>query len=105
MQKHGEPTYPAMTPYETYAKQGEDTLGPTKMRNMNMKRDTLHKAYLDRWQATATAGKAPLDGIIMATTPWCAARLQFTQKAMYVAYTGVWNLLGELEPFTVPAGR
>jgi hypothetical protein len=94
-QKHGEPIYPAMTPYETYAKQGEGNLGPTKMRNMNIKRDMLHKAYLNRWQASATADKGPIDGIIMPTTPWCAARLGFTQKAMYVGYTGVWNLLGK----------
>jgi hypothetical protein len=94
VQKHGEPVFPGMAPYETYAKEGKDKLGPTQMRNMNMKRDMMHKACLDRWQATATADKGPLDGIIMPTTPWCASRLGFTQKAMYVAYTGVWNLLG-----------
>ena len=62
---------------------------------MALKRNQLQKAYLDRWQATAADGKAPLDGIIMAVAPWSAARLGTTQKTSYVGYTGVANLLGE----------
>lgn len=97
MEKYNEPIFPAMNPYKEAAKQGESGLGPTKMRSMNMKRDAMHKAYLDRWQATGKDGKdgkKPIDGIIMPATPWAASRLGFTQKAMYVGYTGVFNLVG-----------
>ena len=94
LEPYGEPLFPSMVPYAEAAKAGENDLGPTKMRMMNLKRNTMQKAYLDRWMATAEDGKQPLDGIIMATTPWCAARLNETQKNFYVGYTSVWNILG-----------
>ncbi|KAL8740272.1 MAG: hypothetical protein Q9190_007007 [Brigantiaea leucoxantha] len=73
------------------------------MREMNLKRNALQKAYLDRWQASATDSKGPIDGIIMAVTPWAAARLGSTQKLPYVGYTGVWNVLGlDLPSCTFP---
>lgn len=84
-----------MKGYEVAAAAGEGALGPTRLRMMNLKRNQLQKAYLDRWQASGSNGKQPLDGIIMAVTPWAAARLGTTQKNSYVGYTGIANLLGE----------
>lgn len=84
-----------MKGYEAAAEAGEGVLGPTKLRMMTLKRNQLQKAYLDRWQATGGNGKQPLDGIIMAVTPWAAARLGTTQKNGYVGYTGIANFLGE----------
>lgn len=91
---HDEPVFPSMEPYRLAASAGEADLGPTKMRLMNLKRNMIQKAYLDRWNATATEGKEKLDGIIMAVSPWAAPRLGQTQKTFYVGYTSVWNLLG-----------
>jgi len=62
---------------------------------MNMKRNALQKAYLDRWQSTSVGGEGPIDGVIMAISPWAAPRLGQTQNDMYVAYTSVWNFLGK----------
>lgn len=90
---HSEPIFPCMEPYAAAAKGGEANVGPTKMRFMNLQRNALQKAYLDRWMATATAEKGPVDGVIMATAPWAAPRLGQTQKTFYVGYTSVWNLL------------
>lgn len=90
----GEPVFGSMKGYAEAAKAGEADLGPTKMRTMNIKRNQMQKAYLDRWMATATEDKLPIDGVIMAASPWGAARLGITQEAMYVGYTGVFNLLG-----------
>jgi amidase len=87
LEPHNEPVFPAMTGYREAAKAGENDLGPTKMRMMNLKRNALQKAYLDRWNA-ATNGQQPLDGIIQAVSPWCAARLGETQKNAYFGYTG-----------------
>jgi amidase len=87
LEPHNEPVFPAMAGYREAAKAGENDLGPTKIRMMNLKRNALQKAYLDRWNA-ATNGQQPLDGIIQAVSPWCAARLGETQKNMYVGYTG-----------------
>ena len=95
LEPHGEPIFPAMTPYQAAAKAGENDLGPTKIRMMNMKRNALSKAYLDRWNA-ATNGKQPLDGIIQAVSPWCAARLGGTQKSMYAGYTGGKLIVSEM---------
>jgi amidase len=95
LEPHGEPVFESMNGYAQAAKAGENDLGPTKMRMMNLKRNALQKAYLDRWMATGGHGKEPMDGIIMATTPWAAARLGQTQKTLYVGYTGVFNLLGQ----------
>ena len=92
LEPHGEPVFPAMTGYQEAAKAGENDLGPRKIRMMNMKRNTLQKAYLDRWNA-ATNGRQPLDGIIQAVSPWCAVRLGETQKNMYVGYTGGMSFL------------
>lgn len=91
-----EPIFESMKGYEVAAEAGEHGLGPTKLRMMTLKRNELQKAYLDRWQATAEEGKAPLDGIIMAVTPWAAARLGVTEKLSYIGYTGIANLLGEI---------
>jgi amidase len=90
---HAEPIFPSMAAYAAAAHGGETNVGPTKMRMMNMHRNALQKAYLDRWMSTATAGKEPLDGIIMPISPWAAPRLGQTQETFYVGYTGVWNLL------------
>jgi len=95
LEPHGEPVFESMNGYAQAAKAGEMDLGPTKMRMMNLKRNALQKAYLDRWMATGVDGKQPMDGIIMAATPWAAARLGQTQKTLYFGYTGVFSLLGE----------
>jgi amidase len=92
---YGEPVFPSMTGFAVASKAGETVLGPTKMRMMNMKRNALQKAYLDRWQSTSVGGEGPIDGLIMAISPWAAPRLGQTQSDMYVAYTSVWNFLGK----------
>ena len=94
---YGEPVFPSMRGYELAARAGEGDLGPTKLRGMVMKRNELQKAYLDRWNASATGGKAPLDGIIMAVTPQAAIRLGGTQPDLYVGFTGVWNYVGKCD--------
>ena len=88
-----EPVFPSMEPYALAAQAGESGLGPTKMRTMNMTRNTLQKAYLDQWNTATSPDGRPLDGIIQAVSPWCAARLGETQRNFYAGYTGVWNLL------------
>lgn len=92
---YNEPIFPSMQGYALAAAAGESELGPTKMRLMNLRRNELQKAYLDRWNASATAdGKPRIDGIIQAVSPWAAPRLGETQRSgLYVGYTGVWNLL------------
>ncbi|KIV93944.1 hypothetical protein PV10_05115 [Exophiala mesophila] len=91
---YNEPVFPSMQGYAVAAEAGEGELGPTKMRMMNMRRNQLQKAYLDRWNASATDGKPRIDGIIQAVSPWAAPRLGETQRSgLYVGYTGVWNLL------------
>ena len=95
LEPYSEPVFPSMEPYKTASSVGESDLGPTKLRMMNVKRNMMQKAYLDRWRATATDGKEMLDGIIMAVAPWCAPRLGQTQKSFYVGYTTVINLLGK----------
>lgn len=91
---YGEPIFPSMEGYAIAAQADEGELGPTKMRMMNLRRNELQKAYLDRWNASATDGKGRIDGIIQAVAPWAAPRLGQTQTAgLYVGYTGVWNLL------------
>jgi len=91
---YGEPVFPSMKGYAIAAAAGEGELGPTKMRMMNMRRNELQKAYLDRWNATATDGKLRLDGLICATSPWAAPRLGGTQKdSLYVGFTGFVNFL------------
>ena len=87
LEPYGEPVFPAMTGYQKAAQAGENDLGPKKIRMMNMKRNALQKGYLDRWNAAAN-GRNPLDGIIQAVSPWCAARLGGTQNNMYAGYTG-----------------
>lgn len=91
-----EPVYGSMKNYEaTYQKGEHGTLGPTKLREMIIKRNSFQKAYLDKWSATATDGKGPMDGIIIAASPWTAPRLGLTQSVFCVNYTGVFNVLGK----------
>jgi len=98
--KHDEPVFGSMKEYEaTYRKGEHGTLGPTRLREMITKRNAFQKIYLDRWSATAKDGTGPMDGIIIAASPWTAPRLGITQKLFSVNYTCVWNLLGEFEPF------
>ena len=94
MEPYKEPIFPSMEPYKAAAAAGEADIGPTKMRLMNLNRNTLQKAYLDRWNASAIDGKQKLDGIIMAASPWGAPRLSQTQKTFYPGYTAVFNFLG-----------
>ncbi|KIW87970.1 uncharacterized protein Z519_11555 [Cladophialophora bantiana CBS 173.52] len=90
----GEPVFPSMEGYALAAAAGEGELGPTKMRMMNLRRNELQKAYLDRWNATATDGKPRLDALICAASPWAAPRLGQTQRqSLYVGYTGFVNFL------------
>ena len=91
----GEPFFKSMKSYETASEKGETILGPSSLREMTLRRNKLQKDYLDRWQATATQGREPMDGLIMPVTPWAAARLGVTEKFSYVGYTGVFNVLGE----------
>ncbi len=90
-----EPVFPSMQGYSAVAAAGEGDLSATKMRLMNMKRNELQKAYLDRWNATAVDGKDRLDGIVCACSPWAAPRLGQTQKSFYVGFTGFVNFLGQ----------
>jgi amidase len=93
---HDEPVFGSMKAYEDTYNRGEDgTLGPTILRKMIINRNTLQKAYLDRWSATGKDGRQVMDGIILAASPWTAPRLGITQKLFNVNYTGVFNLLGE----------
>ena len=91
-----------MRGYALAAGAGEGDLGPTKMRMMTLKRNELQKAYLDRWNATATDGKPRMDGIICATSPWAAPRLGQTQQNLYVGWTGFVNYLGKKVSSTHP---
>jgi amidase len=92
---HEEPIFPSMKGYEEAFDRGEGgTLGPTRLREMIVKRNALQKAYLDRWTATKTDGKGVMDGIILAASPWTAPRLGLSQTVFNVSYTGVFNLLG-----------
>ena len=96
VKSYNEPVFPSMQGFAMAAQAGEGELGPTKMRMMNIKRNELQKAYLDRWNASATDGKDRIDGIIQAISPWAAPRLGETQRSgSYVGYTGVWNFLGK----------
>lgn len=92
-----------MRPY-TIAAASE--LNVTQMRLKVMQRNELQQAYLDAWNATATAppttsasvtsavaAKPPMDALILAVSPWAAPRLGATQKQFYVGYTGVVNFL------------
>jgi amidase len=98
--KHDEPVYGSMKAYEESYNRGEDgTLGPSKLRQMIIKRNGLQKAYLDRWNATRKGGKPVMDGIILPASPWTAPRLGITQTLFNVNYTAVFNLLGKLFRF------
>ena len=93
---HDEPIFGSMKEYEETYNRGENgTLGPTKLRQMIIKRNALQKSYLDRWSATGKDGKQAMDGIILPTSPWTAPRLGITQTLFNVNYTGVFNVLGE----------
>ncbi|KIV93494.1 hypothetical protein PV10_04705 [Exophiala mesophila] len=85
---YGEPIFPCMKGYEVAA-EAED-IGITEIREMITKRDDLQQEYLEYWMTGAPDGQ-PLDGIIMATAPHAAPRLQGTQGDLYIGYTGLWN--------------
>ncbi|CZR51902.1 related to general amidase [Phialocephala subalpina] len=92
--QHDEPVYGSMENYEEHYKKGEHgTLGPTKLREMIIKRNALQKAYMDKWSATAGDGKEAMDGILVASSPWTAPRLGLTQKTFCVNFTAAFNLL------------
>ncbi|CZT02650.1 hypothetical protein WAI453_002145 [Rhynchosporium graminicola] len=92
--EYEEPVYGSMKTYEATYKKGEHgTLGPTKLREMIIKRNAFQKAYLDKWNETAEGGKQVMDGIIIAASPWTAPRLGLTQDIFCVNYTGVFNVL------------
>ncbi|KIW21475.1 hypothetical protein PV08_02055 [Exophiala spinifera] len=93
LKPYNEPFFPCMEGYGIAAAAGEGQLGPTKMRLMNLKRNELQKAYLDRWNATAADGKPRMDAIICACSPWAAPRLGQTQENLYVGWTGFVNYL------------
>ena len=95
LEPHEEPVFPSMKGYEMAAKAGPGALDAVKLRNMIIKRNQLQKDYVDYWNASATDGKEPIDGIIMALYPICTPRLGATQPNIYVGYTGVWNFLGK----------
>lgn len=91
---YGEPVFPSMKDYESHFDQGESgTLGPTKLRDMILKRNAFQKSYLDRWQATEKDRKGLMDAIICPASTWTAPRLGQSQKTFCVNFTGVWNLL------------
>ncbi|KAB8293930.1 hypothetical protein EYC80_009403 [Monilinia laxa] len=93
--KHDEPVFESMKNYEFAYDQGEHgTLGPTKLREMIIRRNAYQKEYLDRWTATGADGKGVMDAIITPASPWTAPRLGVTQTDVFcVNFTGVWNLL------------
>lgn len=91
----GEPIFGSMQGYATAAQAGEADLGPTKVREMVIKRNELQQAYVNQWNASTSEGQSPIDGIIMAVSPWAAPRLGQTQKDLYLGYTSIWNFLGE----------
>ena len=93
--QYGEPIFGSMKAYEMTAKGGESIMGPTKVREMNKSRNSLQMQYLQRWMNTKINGEV-MDGIIMAATPWAAARLGVVQEMDYCGFTGAWNLLGKL---------
>ena len=95
-EKHDEPVFGSMKEYEeTYRAGEEGTLGPTRLREMILRRNAFQKAYLDRWSRTAEKEKGAMDGLILASSPWTAPRLGITQEVFCVNFTGVFNLLGE----------
>ena len=103
----GEPFFQAMKMYEQASKDGAALLDPPMLSEMISTRTKLQKDYLDRWQATASQGNEPVDGLILPVTPWAAARLGITQEGPYVGYTGIFNMLGEskVERLIVPRAK
>lgn len=92
---HGEPIFGAMRAYEAAAEAEE--LRVTQIREMIVERDDLQQEYLEYMMTGAPDGQ-PVDGIIMATAPHAAPRLQGLQADQYIGYTGLWNYLGESYP-------
>jgi amidase len=91
-----EPIFPSMAPFLAERVTAvEDGVGPEKLQMLGHQRARLQKEYLERWQATAKDGKAVMDGIIMAASPWAACPLGTVDKAEYFGYAGVFNPLGE----------
>ncbi|KAL3421967.1 amidase [Phlyctema vagabunda] len=92
--ENDEPIYGSMKNYEaTYNKGEGGTLGPTKLRAMIAQRNAFQKSYLDKWTATATADKGPMDILVLPASTWTAPRLGLTQEIFCVNYTCVFNLL------------
>lgn len=89
-----EPVYGSMKPYEeTYRKGEADTLGPTKLRDMILRRNTFQRQYMDAWNATASSGSQIMDGLICPASIWTAPRLGITQSLFCVNFTGFLNIL------------
>lgn len=113
MQPYDEPIFGAMKMYEAAAVaagNSEQQMTPTKLREMNMKRNALCKAYLDKWQATGnlSSGKPPIDCLIAPATPWAAVREGFTNEGIagnaYFGFTAVYSLL-DLPVCTFPVSK
>jgi amidase len=89
---HGEPIFGSMKAYEAAAEAEE--LRVTQIREMIVERDDLQQEYFE-YMVTGAAEGQPLDGIIMATAPHAAPRLQGLQADQYIGYTALWNYLGK----------
>ncbi|KAL4767758.1 amidase signature domain-containing protein [Aspergillus nidulans var. acristatus] len=75
----GEPFRPEMKAYEDAAE-----LGVHEMWQLHLKRNTLCKSYLDRWNESG------IDAVLCPATPYSTVE---HGKFAYVGYTGVFNVL------------
>ena len=85
-----------------------ELLSADRLREMTVQRNGLMKEVLRRWMGTAGDGRGPIDAVVAPVSPWCAVRSGFANQGehgnMYVAYTGVWNLL-DLPACTFPVTK
>lgn len=101
LEAHNEPVFASMEGYaEAYkaAKTSGTGLTPDQQRANNVAKWKLQKAFLDQWRA------AGIDGIVMAVSPWAAARTGCTYKEktrQAVSYTAWVNLM-DLPACTFP---
>ena len=99
LDKTGEPWFEGMAPYESVADGGAQSQNEGKaaglltgdeMRAMNLKRNELQKAHLDRWEASG------VDAIIAPVSPWTAVRNGLTSRKngmIYIGFTAMWSLM------------